>query len=68
MKTNECDCCANTCEIHAHIEGIRHRTSCAMCFTEQGHELERARAQIAALEIEVQRLDRDFRKALGEPQ
>jgi hypothetical protein len=36
----------NTCEIHADVENIKHRTACAVCLTE-------ALEQIAALEAEA---------------
>jgi hypothetical protein len=36
----------NTCEIHAHIEGIAERTACAVCLTDALAEIERLRAQL----------------------
>jgi uncharacterized coiled-coil protein SlyX len=48
----------NTCEIHAHIEGIAERTGCAVCLTE-------ALAKVADLENEVGHLQSALRGEQG---
>lgn len=36
----------NTCEIHANVEGIEHRTACAVCFTEVSNERDQLRREL----------------------
>jgi hypothetical protein len=39
----------NDCEIHKDVEGIAERTACAVCFTEQGNDVEKLENAATAL-------------------